>query len=306
MDVFLKMLPHLLPLYGLIGLGYIAGRFLNVNLQSIAKINLYILLPLVSMGAMVQMQFQTTYILLPFIMLAVSVFVSFAAYHIFQKIWTNGTQNLIAAAGVNGNALYFGLPIALMLFGPTGVAIYIFMNLGPAAMNATRGYYLVARGKFGIRESTQKLIRFPLIYGMLIGGVFNAVGVEMHEITYTYWEYATGATVFLGMMMIGIALAKLDKLEFDWGEQAAFICVKFLFWPLSVLAFIAIDKNITHLFDGYIYQMMLVFSVMPIMGNLVAYAAEHNLYPEKAASAVLVTSLATAIVIPFTIWAVGL
>ena len=38
------------------------------------------------------------------------------------------------------------------------------------------------------------------------------------------------------------------------------------------------------------------------MGNLVAYASEHDLYPEKAATAVILSSLATIIMIPAIYW----
>ena len=39
---------------------------------------------------------------------------------------------------------------------------------------------------------------------------------------------------------------------------------------------------------------------MPVMGNLVAYAAEYDVYPEKAATGVLATSLFAIIAIPAT------
>jgi malate permease and related proteins len=113
-----------------------------------------------------------------------------------------------------------------------------------------------------------------------------------------YWEYATGCNVFSGMMMIGIAIGKLPKITFDWPLIGVLFLVKFLLWPLFVGVFVALDIFVLHLFDHQVYQIMLFFSVMPLIGNLVAYAAEHNLHPEKTAAAVLASSVATLVIIP--------
>ena len=62
-DLYPDDLANMLPLYGLIVLGYIAGKFLNA-LYSVSRINIFILLPIVQLGAMMNLQFNASLILI--------------------------------------------------------------------------------------------------------------------------------------------------------------------------------------------------------------------------------------------------
>ena len=68
-DLVTLLVINIIPLYILIILGFIAGRYLDVNLHSIAIIAIYILAPVVNFGAMAKMEFTQEYILLPFIIM---------------------------------------------------------------------------------------------------------------------------------------------------------------------------------------------------------------------------------------------
>ncbi len=298
MEGLLDLLPNLLPLYALIGLGFIAGRWLDVNLHSVARINIFILLPIVMFGAIVKMDFNPTYILLPIALWGVSTSIAMGSYKALQKFWHDGSANLVGAGGVNGNAIYFGLPLIMTLFGPEMAGIYLFMNLGPQINNITLAYFITARGKYNIADSYKKLLRFPALYATCLAIIINLSGGSLPDVGLQYWQYAAGSITFLGMMMIGIALGKLDRIAFDAKLVAALFVSKFLIWPLACLALITLDQTVFKLFDLEVYQIFLIFSVMPLIGNLVAYAAEYNLHPERAAAAVLVSTLFTLISIP--------
>ncbi len=296
------LIPNLVPLYILIVLGYIAGRFLDVNLHSIARLNLYILLPIVTLGAMTRVQFQPEYFLLLVILFLLPALIALGACKFSQIFRKDGSANLIGAGGVNGNAIYFGLPLISALFGAEGVGVYLFLNMGPQINNVTLAYYLVARGRFSIRDSITRLIKFPVLYAMLIGLLLNYMDIEISGVSLKYWEYASESLVFLGMMMVGIGAGKIKKLSFDWSLIAAFFVVKFVIWAICIFTLIWLDMTFFHQLDNNIYQMLLLFSVMPLMGNLVAYAAEHDLHPEKAATAVILSSFATIFIIPAMYW----
>ncbi len=300
-----QILENLIPLYILIGLGYYAGRKLDVNLHSVARINLFILLPIVTLGATARMDLNPAYALLPFVIMGVSYVIALSAYRIAGLFWSDGTENLIATAGVNCNAIYFGLPIILTLFGTEGVAVYLFMNLGGSINNVTLGYYLSARGRFSVKDSLIKVVKFPTIYAAIGGLMLNGLGVEMSEVAERYWHFASGGLVFFGMMMIGVAISKLDRLRFNWKELSAYFLVKSVAWPVLLGSFVFIDIYYLHLFDAQIHQMLIIFSAMPVMGNLVAYAAEHNLHPERAGAAVLVSSIGSLITIPAAYYALS-
>lgn len=298
MAVFQTLILNILPLYGLIVLGFVAGRYLDVNLHSIAKLLIFVLAPFVAFGAVLNIEFNPSYVLLPILMWCVSITVTFTALKICNSIWHDGNGYLVAAGGVNGNAIYFGLSPILVLFGPAGLGVYLFMNLGPMINNFTLSYYLTARGKYSVRDSLMKVVRLPVLYAFVFGIPLNVLGYELPEIAERYWNYSAGSTVILGMMMIGIALSKLDSLRFDWKLISAFLVTKFIAWPAAIFMIILIDHNITGLFSSDIHQMMALFSAMPLIANLVAFAAENDLHPRRAAAAVLISTLVALITIP--------
>ena len=299
MNVFSVIMADLVPLYLLIGAGYIAGRYLDVNLHSISRICLYILLPPVFLGAMTRIDIQPSLMVLPFITMVSSYMITLSALNIAKRIWHDGTANSIASAAVNANAVYFGLPIVLALFGPQGASIYLFMNLGGAINNASLSYYISARGRFTVQQSLKRLMKLPVLYAVVLGLAFNYAGITMNPIAEKYWNYAAGALTILGMMMIGISVSRLGGLSIRWGELGALFLVKYVAWPVMLGVAIFADIHWFGLLNNEIYALMIILSFMPLFANYVAYAAENNLFPERAGSAVLLSSLFSTVAIPF-------
>lgn len=292
------LFTNLLPLYILIWLGYVAGRYWEVNLHSIARLCLYLLVPAVLFGSAAQIDLNPAYIALPFITSASSFFITLSALFICKKFWNDGTAYSVASAAVNANAIYFGLPLVLVVFGEAGAAIYLFMNLGGAINNATLSYYISARGRYSVKDSFLRLMKLPTIYAVIAGLTINITGIELPNIVMKYWHYSAGALTILGMMMIGVSLAKIDRIRFYWSELFALFVIKYLAWPAMMTLFILLDIFVLHLFNTHIYALMIFLSVMPLFANYVAYAAENNLFPERAGSAVLLSSSFSALTIP--------
>lgn len=292
------IIVNIIPLYILIGIGYISGRYLDVNLHSIARTCLYILSPAVFFGAALNLNLSRDLILLPLTTSFSSFFITFSALYIAKKFWSDGTAYSIASASVNSNAVYFGLPIIVALFGAEGASIYLFMNLGGAINNSSLSYYISARGRFTAKESFIRLLKLPVLYAVFIGLALNLAGFTMPDIIDTYWHYSAGALTILGMMMIGISVSKLPKLQFYWPEIAGLFLVKYVAWPMMLGGMIVLDIYIFKIFDHDIHAMMAMLSVMPLFANYVAYASENNLFPERAGSAVCLSSFLSIVIIP--------
>ncbi len=298
MGVFWVLFENLTPLYVLIGIGYIAGRYWDVNLHSISRLCIYVLAPAVLFGAAARLDLNPSYAALPVITSVSSLFITLSALSLLKRFWTDGTAYSVASASVNANAIYFGLPIVLALFGEAGAAIYLFMNLGGAINNASLSYYISARGRFSVKDSFIRLAKLPTLYAVFLGLALNFAGIELPDIVQKYWHYSAGALTILGMMMIGVSVSKLSKLQFYWPEIFALFAIKYIAWPVMLGLFIVLDIYWWKMFDHQIHSMMLILSVMPLFANYVAYAAENDLFPERAGSAVLLSSFFSVVSIP--------
>lgn len=299
------LLTNLIPLIGLIGLGYIAGRWLDVNLHSMAIIAIYIMAPMVNFGAVARLDFNPAYMLLPVVIALIGTAMAVTAYKAGGMIFKDETRNLVAMASATGNTGYFGIPIIMSLLGPQALGIYLLMNFA-LMISEMVGYYLGSHGQGSWRKSLKKLFSLPVVYAIAAGLIWNALNIPLPDIFMTWWERFTGAWVIIGMMLIGVALSKIERFRLNPRLLAFLFTTKHLLWPAAMYGFALIDQHWLHLFNEDIYKMMLVIGIVPLAGNTVAYASQLDLRPGEAAMAVLLSTLFSVIYIPAIFWALGI
>lgn len=297
-DLVSLLVANIIPLYILIALGFIAGKWLDVNLPSMATVAIYILAPIVNFGAMAQMKFTPEYIALPLIIFCGSAFIGTATYQITAILRKNNTANLAGMASVTGNTMYFGLPVVLALLGPEWVGVYALLNLGTFLNEVGLGYFFGARGEATVKGAMMKVLKFPVIHAIWLGLLYNLSGLALPSSFILYWNYSIGAWVIIGMMIIGVALAKQSRLDIDLKLLVNLFVPKFLIWPLFVFGVILADIHVFQAFGNEIYQMLAIIGTVPLAGNLVAYAANFNLHPERAAAAVLISTILALFTVP--------
>ena len=306
MSVFASLFLNLLPLYALIFAGFVAGRYLNVDRQSIGTLAIYIFMPVVMFGFVADLDFKLEYVILPFLLYGISAVVALSFLNLGKKIYGDNQANLMAMCAAMGNTGYFGLPLVLLFFPKELIAIYIFMNLGALIFEATIGYYIAARGNFDVRTSLMKIVGFPGIYAIALGLVFNQTGVELPEIFWTYWTHFKGAYVVVGMMIIGVALSQLDRFVFGVRFVSLTFAGKFMALPLLAFAFVMIDRIWLHWFEKDIHHLIMIISIVPPGANIAAFATKMNLQPEKAATTILIGTVFALFYIPLMIWLMGI
>ncbi len=301
MSVFLNLAVNLLPLYGLIALGFCAGRFFNVDRQTLANLALFIFMPAVVFGFVAQLDLRPAYALLPAVIFMAHAIVGLSMLRLGRFIYGDARANLLSMCASMGNGGYFGLPLVLLLFAQQWVGVYMFMLLGGVLYEGTIGYYIAARGKFSVRDSLRKLVRFPSVYAISAGLAVNLAGWELPDLALTYWTYFKGAYVITGMMIVGAALAQMEKFVFSIRFSSLAFAGKFVFWPALVLGFVTLDRNAFHLFEPEVLKLMIVFSLVPPAANIAAFAAQFDIAPEKAATTVLAGTVLALLTIPATL-----
>jgi len=306
MDIITLLLSNIVPLYILIALGFISGRYLNVNLPSMATLVIYIVGPFVTFGSIARMEMRMDYFYLPLLAMTISILCGLLFYSAARFFWRNNMANLIGQASTSGNTGYFGLPIILALFGPEWAGVYLFMNVGLIIGDFGLGYYLGARGHANIKGALIKMTKLPLLHGAVLGLVWNLSGFGFSNIANTYLNYAYGTWTIIGMMLIGVALSKQLKLEVDWRLIKWMFSAKFIMWPALMAIAIAFDMLFFHALQTEIHQMMMIFATVPLAANLTAFSATLNLHPEKTAVAVLISTLLAFVTVPAAVIVVQL
>lgn len=297
MDTFFLLLNNLIPLYVLIGLGWVAGRFFGVDIKSLGSLGIYIFMPIAVFGYILKLDFKPIYIALPVFVYGFMAILMLAWFRVAKRIYPDNRSSLLTMCACWGNMGYFGLPLIIALFPPEAVGIYMFMIVGCIFLEATLGYYIWQRGNLDMLQSIKSVLKFPSLYAVLIALALNIVGVEMSQNIHTYWEYCRGAYIVIGMMIIGGALSKVNRLTIAPRFMGLAFLGKFIIWPALAIVMIFLDREYIHLFDATVHKMFFVLAIVPPGANIAAFAASLNIRPEKAASTIFLgTFLALAII----------
>ena len=99
-------------------------------------------------------------------------------------------------------------------------------------------------------------------------------------------------------MLLGLAIAELKELQIDWKFVLLSMVSHFVLWPLLVSGLIIADRQIFHLFPVIVHRIMFLMSVVPLGVNGIAVATQLDVQPQKAAVAILISTIFGMIYIP--------
>ncbi len=301
MDVAFPILLQMSGLYLCIAIGFIAARKFDIHGKSVSQLLFYFIVPLTFLYGISKTNMQPQYLLLPLFIFIIACTLCLIHYAIARRIYTDKSANILAFASGNGNLGYFGIPIAMLLFEPPIVGIYMMTIIGTMLFETTLGYYITTKGDFSTREAIIKMAKLPMLHGALIGLLLSLFQLSVPSFLEGFFIGIKGAYSTLGMMVVGIALAGVTSLKIDWRFITMAFIVKFIAWPLMVGGLILLDMHCLHLFSETVHHTTLLISFMPLAVNSVIFATLLNAEPEKMATALFLSTLFALLYVPLMI-----
>lgn len=286
------------PLYITIALGYILVHFFHAKREAMASLLIYILGPIVVFMASYKVELNLAITILPIVLFTLNSLLALSTLKAGTLFFTDNSKNILAFSAGTGNTGYFGIPLAIMLLDDNLVNIYIFTVLASLLYENTVGFFVVAKGHYSIKDSLIKVAKLPSLYALILGISCNALQVPMSEDLSAYLDTFKNAYAILGMMMIGMGLQGLKNIGIDKAFITFAFVVKFLIYPLAILAIIWIDKLYFNFFSVGLYQVMFLFAIPPMAGNTVAVASLLNVHPQKASLTVILSTIFSMLTIP--------
>jgi predicted permease len=278
--------------------GFFIGRVKNLDSKDISSLLVYFISPVVIFISVFDAPVQNDYIYFLISALAICTVASLLALLLGKLIWQDGTAYLFAFAGGTGNTGYFGLPIAIALFGAEGAAIAVFIIIGVNLYEFTIGYFLASRGRGTVKESLLKVAKIPTLYVFILALVLRWFEIELNESLVSSMSGFKGAYSILGMLIIGITLSKVKSIEIDMKYISFSLLWKFCIWPIiGVIIVYTLPFNLTYIEKAIILLMCSV----PMAGNVVIISNDLGVHPEKAATAVMASTLLALLSVPIAL-----
>ncbi len=289
----------LLPLYFNIFLGYIAGKKLQINQETISKLLFYMISPLIIFNSVIHTKLNGNILSLPILTFAISCTLCLIFYRFSRKIWSDASKNIMAFSAGSGATGYFGVPLALIIFEQQGEGIYIMALLGVTLYDNSLGYYISVKGSYSPKECIKKIFTLPTLYAFLLGLIINLLQFPLPQVYTDFITPIKGVYIVMGMMIIGIGLAGLTEFKLDYKFLGMTFLAKFLAWPLLVFLIVALDQAFLGIYDPLSHQALILISIVPLAVNTVMMASLMKCQPERAAATVLLSTIFALLYIPF-------
>lgn len=298
MVVFLTLLAKLLPLYLTIGLGYVASRYLEMRGRSVAGAMIYIITPIVIFSGVMSAPIRPELVALPVLVWLIGMSLSICFLKIGKLLFKDERANILALTVGTGNTGYFGIPVALILFGQDALAVYILCMLGTTLNENSLGFYLAAKGKSTTRQAFTRVLKLPTLYAFLIAVCLNLGGISIPQLLDPLFLNMRGTYTILGMMIIGIGIADYPSTKFDGRFLGLAFMGKFIAWPVVVWLVCILDHTTLGIFDAQVYRSLILVAITPIAANTVVIATLLNTYPKEAATTTLLSTFFALVYIP--------
>lgn len=302
MIVFWELFSKIIPLYGMIAMGFVASKVLGAQKETIATLLIYTIAPVVVFYGVFTAPLNAAYFTLPIVFFLIASILCGLFFLIGTRVYRDDpTKHIVAFLAGAANVGYFGLPVVLVLLNGHALSIAVLAITGIILFENTLGFFVAARGHHTLNESLRKIVTLPAVYAFTIGLLCNYGGVQLSENAITTITYFKGAYTLLGMMIIGMGLASVRWHSVDMRLISLAFLAKFIVWPLCIAAVILVDKAWVHVYTQEVYNVLIIMSVVPLAANAVAFATELKLHPEKTAVAVFASTLFALGYIPIVV-----
>lgn len=292
--LFFKIIAILLNVV----VGYFAGRLAKVERDSIASLLFYFISPIVFFSVPASANISVSALGITLVTFLISTGLCAFSYYFFGFYWKDQTRNILALSAGTGNCGYFMLPIATALFDDYILSIYLMAIIGLSIYESSIGFFISSRSHSTTRESIVRVLRLPTLNAFLIGCLFSFTGAILPDFLDEFTQSMRITYSVLGMMMIGLGLSTIPKLEIDVKFTLAAFANKFIFFPIAINLFILMDKFIFGFYNSDHYKALNLVFMAPMAANTIVISSITKYPPEKVAATVLLSSLATLLYIP--------
>jgi len=286
---------NILGIYFFIVLGFWAKKaFKEVEGKTLVILSTYFLQPYLTLWGIMLVKINKELILAPIIYL-IAVFLALAFTYLTSLLLSDKKEKIIASLmPLIGNTGNFGIPISYMLFGDIGASIATLVNLANIFFIYSFGIFFFASGEYSFKEAFKKIIKIPVMWFGILALGLNIAGVRFSEDIMKILQMGAYASIVVQLLIFGIYVAEIKLKEVALKLSLITTINKFIIFPVIgyfVLQFFNINPIIS--------KVVLIEILTPLAVTNVNLAALFNIYPQKVAYLVILTTIVFLVVALF-------
>ena len=290
----------LIPIFSIFAIGYIGYKALKIEIKPISTMALYLMSPILAFQTFYTNGINIESFYLGLFLVLLCIFSVSLCYFIgYIRRWDRSTTSGFTLASAFMNNGNYGTPLALLVFGTTGFQYAIILMVLQQLIMATVGIYIAARGSSTTQENfspLKEVVKVPIIYGALLGVLFNVLQIKIGEQMMTAVDMVSSAAIPTIMIVLGMQLAKISLKKLEVRKLTAALVIKLAIAPIFAY-FVALALPV----DEMVKDIMVLMAAMPTAANTTMFALQFDAKPGFVSSSTLVSTLLTIITIPIVL-----
>ncbi|HEX2113485.1 MAG TPA: AEC family transporter [Alphaproteobacteria bacterium] len=296
-----------LPVFGLILVGYLAGRLKLLGQESSEALNRFVYffaLPALLFIGMARVSAQDV-LNLPFLAAFLGgIVIVFAIALVVARFAFPGTgagMMLGALSSVFANTGYMGIPLFLTAFGPQGALPAVIAAVAMAALVMAGGVIMIElalSAGSGIGKALVNVGRAvalnPLVIGSVLGFVWSAAGLPVPKPVATFADLLGAAAGPAALFAIGLFLASQSLNALMGGRRAIevvwLLVLKLLVQPLATW-WIAVAMDL----DPFWSASAVILSGLPTGALIFVLAQQYGVYLQRASAVILASTVVSVV-----------
>ncbi|MEO1927395.1 MAG: AEC family transporter [Nautiliaceae bacterium] len=216
-----------------------------------------------------------------------TVFISLVFTFLLALSLKDKKEKIIASlTPLIGNTGNLGIPLSYALFGDIGASIATMINLANIFFIYSFGIFFFASGKYSFKEAFKKIIKIPVLWAGVLALVLNISGVKFIQEVMKILQMGAFASIVIQLLVFGIYVAEIKVKKVRIKLSLITIINKFLIFP--IIGFFLLKY---FFLKPLFFKAVLLEVLTPLAVTNVNLAALFDLYPQKVAYLVVLTSV---------------
>lgn len=299
-ELFYILTDVLAPIFIMMLLGFVLQKKFDLNLNTLAKLNIYFLVP----GFIFVKLYSTSFSSKIFFSIILFLIIFLLGLVVFTKFLTKiqgfdkRKSTTLSNSVLFFNSGNYGIPVNDLVFksDPIAMSVQVIVLATQNIFTFTYGIFTLQSLEKGKLKALIGYLKMPIIYALSAGILFNYFNVELPTFIWVPANYIADAMIAIALIMLGAQIANI-KISFKWDVSYLYIFIRLIGGPVFAYVLIMLLG-----INGIIAKALFIASAMPSSVNSSIIAQEYNNYPGLAAQLVFLSTVFSVITVSVVIF----
>jgi hypothetical protein len=287
----------LLPVFAIAAVGFLLARLATVQVHAVSRLTFYALAPALVFDVLVSSDVGGDLVarMVLFYALVVTSAALMARIVAIPLGLDRHALSAFLLVVICSNSGNYGLPVALLAFGPDALAYASLYFVASALFSYTGGIVLAASGRRSLRDAVKSAAKVPTVYGAVAALAAVNLDVDVPASVMTPLGLLSDAALPMMILVLGMQLERARAPERP-GIIVAAVVVSLVLTP-----FVAF--GLAHLvgLEGAAFQAGVLQASMPAAVITTILALEFDLLPDFVTTVVFASTLLSPLTVTLVI-----